>query len=158
MLLFIIVILNSLVYGQDAQTEFKRSAFYKVMANGTEAGINQQLVVLKLSSIAEKDALEGALLMKKAGLVNGPKKKLNLFKDGHKKLEALFKKDSLNVEFRFLRLMIQEHAPGIVGYKKDLENDGGYIRKNFKKLSPVVQQAVIDYSKKSKVLKSVNFN
>ena len=49
--------------------------------------------------------------------------------------------------------MIQEHAPGILGYKKELEKDKLYIKNNFKKLQPVVQQAALDYSKESKILK-----
>jgi hypothetical protein len=151
------VILNGFAAGQDNQPVFEKPIFYKVMEDGSEADINNQLAILKVSSIVDKDAFEGALLMKKAGMAAGAKKKLNLFKEGRKKLEGVLNKDSLNPEFRFLRLMIQEHAPGILGYKKELEQDTQYIRDNFKKLSPVVQQAVIGYSKKSKLLKPVNF-
>ena len=86
-------------------------------------------------------------------MVTGPKKKLDLFKEGHKKLEAALNKDSSNTEFRFLRLMIQEHAPGLLGYKRELEKDRLYIKNNFKKLPPVLQDAVISYSKESKILK-----
>ena len=67
--------------------------------------------------------------MKKAGIINGAGKKLNLFKAGRKKLEAEIKKDSSNVELRFLRLMTQENAPGILGYKNELQTDREYIRK-----------------------------
>jgi hypothetical protein len=156
-LLLVTVILNGFAYGQDVQPEFKKPGFYKVMESGSEADINSQLTILKVSSIADKEAFEGALLMKKAGMAAGARKKLNLFKEGHKKLEAVLNKDSSNVEFRFLRLMIQEHAPGILGYKKELGRDSRYIQEHFKKLSPVVQQAVVDYSKQSKVLKPVHF-
>jgi len=126
------------------------------MAGKNADAINKQLEVIKTSSVTEKNAYEGALLMKKAGIAGGPKKKLDLFKEGHKKLEAVLQKDSSNVEFRFLRLMIQEHAPGILGYKGQLENDSQYIRENFGKLLPVVQQAVREYSKKSIFLKSAD--
>jgi hypothetical protein len=156
-LLFTIVFIKGFVYGQDIKPIYNKSVFYKVMEDGSEADINRELDILKLSSIAEKEAFEGALLMKKANSAGGAKKKLNLFKEGHKRLEAVLNKDSLNVEFRFLRLMIQEHAPGILGYKKEIEKDSRYIRENYKKLSSVVQQAVVDYSKKSKVLKPLNF-
>ncbi len=132
---------------------FKKSIFYSAMAGSKEDAVNKQLDLLKTSTISEKQAYEGALLMKKAGIVGGAKKKLDLFKEGHKKLEAVLQKDSSNVEYRFLRLMIQEHAPGILGYKKDLEQDKLYIKNNFKKLPPVVQEAARDYSKASKILK-----
>src|SRR5207253_3424423 len=102
----------------------------------------------------DKPAFEGALLMKKAELANGPGKKLNLFKDGHKKLEAAIKKDDDNAEYRFLRLMIQEHAPKMLGYKEDLQKDSAYIRQSYKKLPAEVQEAIINYSKTSKILRS----
>lgn len=156
-LLFVMVFVNNTVYSQDGDSEFKKALFYKAMDKGSETEINNQLAIIKVSSFAGKGAFEGALLMKKAGMAGGAKKKLNLFKEGHKKLEGILNKDSLNVEYRFLRLIIQEHTPGILGYKKDLGKDSRFIQENFRKLPPVVQQAVTDYSKQSKVLKPVNF-
>jgi hypothetical protein len=38
-----------------------------------------------------------------------------------------------------------------------MEKDREYIRKHFKSLLPVTQHAVLDYSKKSKVLKPSDF-
>ena len=149
---FLLLLLsNSRMLAQE--DEFKKSIFYSTMAGNNEEAINKQLDLLKTSTIKEKGAYEGALLMKKAGVVGGAKKKLDLFKEGHKKLEAVLQKDSTNTEYRLLRLMIQEHAPGILGYKKDLEQDKLYIKNNFKKLPPVVQEAALDYSKESKILK-----
>ena len=123
------------------------------MATGNISTVDKELNLLKTAVIAEKNAYEGALLMKKAGLAAGPKNKLDLFKQGHKKLEAVLQKDSTNVEFRLLRLMIQEKSPGILGYKSELGKDCLFIRNNFKKLPPVAQQAALDYSKGSKILK-----
>jgi hypothetical protein len=136
---------------------FNRKAFYSVMASGNTQTVDEQINLLKNSaptSPKDKEAFEGALLMKKAGLVSGPGRKLNLFKDGHKKLEAAIKEDDNNAEYRFLRLMIQEHAPGILGYKDDLKKDSTYIRQSYKKLPAEVQEAIINYSKVSKILKS----
>jgi hypothetical protein len=157
MLLFAMLILNGFADGQQKTPEFKKASFYKILSDGKEVDLNQQLDVLKLSSFEGKEAFEGTLLMKKAGIIKGAKNKLNLFRAGHKKLEAVLQKDSLNVEFRFLRLIIQEHSPGILGYKSELDKDKNYIRENFKKLTAVVQQAVIDYSKTSRVLSLENY-
>ena len=144
----------SFTYGQDKkETAFDRSAFYHAMSSSSIGTVDQELDVLKTSAFSGREAFEGALTMKKAGLAGNPEKKLSLFKSGHKKLEAAIQGDSTNVEFRFLRLMIQEHAPGILGYKKDLNKDSDYIRKHYKTLPPVVQERVIDYSKKSSILK-----
>ena len=144
------------LYAQEDDNRFTKKEFYAVMAEKNEAAIDKQLQLLKAVLTTDKTAYEGALLMKKAGLVSGAKKKLDLFKQGHKKLESILQKDSSNAEFRFLRLMIQEHAPGIVRYKGELEKDNMFIKNNFKKLQPVVQEAVQQYSKTSKILKTAD--
>jgi hypothetical protein len=141
------------VQGNSQKTGFDKSAFYNAMASDNLQEINTQLAIISSASIAEKEAYEGALLMKKAGLVTKAKEKLSLFKAGRLKLEASIKKNSNNTEFVFLRLIIQEHAPKMVKYNTDIEKDSLQIRTNYKNLSPIVQQAIIDYSKKSKVLK-----
>lgn len=132
---------------------FDKSAFYNAMAASDINSINNQLSIVKASSLTEKEAYEGALLMKKAGLVTRAQEKLSLFKQGRLKLEAAIKKDKDNAEFSFLRLIIQEHAPKVVDYRNNINTDIASIRSNFKTLSPVVQQAITDYTKKSKVLK-----
>ncbi len=153
--LLVSVIAVNILMAQSKESGFSKSAFYQAMASNDTKAIDDQLALLKNADITEneKQAYEGSLTMKKAGLVGGPNKKLNLFKDGHKKLEDAIRQDSSNAEFRFLRLMIQEHAPGILGYKNDIQKDSQYIRKSYKTLPQAVQQAVVDYSKKSKALK-----
>jgi hypothetical protein len=139
--------------GNSQKINFDKSAFYSAMASDNLDEINTQLNTIKGVSISEKEAYEGALLMKKAGLVTKAKDKLSLFKSGRLKLEASIKRDNKNIEFYFLRLIIQEHAPKIVNYRTELEEDSLLVRTNYKTLSQVIQQAIIQYSKKSKVLK-----
>ena len=137
--------------------QFDRSAFYTAMASSSLQEIDAQLTLVRASVFAEKDAYEGALLMKKSGMVSKAKDKLSLFKSGRSKLEASLAKDNGNAEFRFLRLIIQEHAPKIVNYRGEIEKDSQSIRSNFKNLPAIVQQAIIDYSKKSSILKPAYF-
>ena len=144
-------------HAQENSSQFNRKDLYAAMASSNAGNVDNQLNLLKNTAIKEKPAYEGALTMKKAGLVKGASKKLKLFKEGYKKLEAAISKDKDNGEFRFLRLMIQEHAPGILNYKDDLDKDSAYIRQSFKKLPADVQQAITDYSKTSKVLRSEDF-
>jgi hypothetical protein len=146
-----------LVQALKAQAKFDKAMFYRAIASENIQQIDTQLGILKGSDIAEKEGYEGALLMQKAGMKGGPKEKLSLFKSGHKKLENAISKDGKNIEYRFLRLMIQENAPKVLGYHFDLEKDSDYIRKNFKKLSPIIQNAIVGYSKKSKVLNPKEF-
>jgi len=129
------------------------------MSSDKVAVLDQQLNLLKQWSGPEKQAYSGALTMKKAGYVSGAGKKLRTFKAGNKDLEAAIDQDKDNAEYRFLRLMIQEHAPGILGYNDNLQADSDYIRKSFKNLHPAARQAVIDYTKtNSKYLSEKDFN
>ncbi len=141
--------------GNLQKAGFDRTAFYNAMASEKVDEVNTQLNIVKASSINEKDAFEGALLMRKAGLVAKAKDKLSLFKEGRKKLEASIKKDSDNTEYCFLRLIIQEHAPKAVDYRGNIDHDSKLIRSNYKTLPPAVQQALADYSKKSTALKGL---
>ena len=68
-------------------------------------------------------------------------------------METTLMADSSRTELRFLRLSIEEHAPKVVKYRTDLTRDKLFIQQHFKSLSPVVQKAIIDYSKTSKILK-----
>jgi hypothetical protein len=131
-----------------------RTAYYKAMQGEDKGLVNAQLTALESATPPlVKDAFMGAMTMKKAGLGGSPTTKLSLFKQGHKMLETAIKEDPNNAEYRFLRLMIQENAPGILGYKNDTEKDSEYIRKSYKSLPGDVQQAIADYNKKSKLLK-----
>lgn len=141
----------------DQHPAFDKSSFYAAMASSKLEEIDALLAALKTASLPEKEAYEGALLMKKSGIVTKARDKLSLFKSGRAKLEASIARDKDNTEFRFLRLIIQEHAPKIVNYRSELEADTKVIRNNYKALPAVVQQAIVDYSKKSAVLKPSYF-
>lgn len=140
------------VKGSMVNGPFDKSAFYNAISADNLDMVNNQLGIVRSATIAEKEGYEGALLMKKAGMVSKPKDKLSLFKSGRLKLDAAIKKGS-NAEFNFLRLIIQEHAPKALNYNSDIDTDVAAIRSAYKTLSLVVQQAVSDYSKKSKALK-----
>jgi hypothetical protein len=137
---------------------FDKAGFYSVMASGRLEEINAELSVVGASSVKEKEAYEGALLMRKAGLLARPKEKLATFKSGYIKMESSMKRDSGNIEYHFLRLMIQEHAPKVVHYDKDQVKDSQDIIRSFPTLSPVLQKAILDYCPHSKLLHERNLN
>ena len=147
------IITGSPALGQNKGNQIDRIKFYSVVSSGNLKKINAELNSLKSDFIEGKDAFIGGLLMRKAGLETLPREKLKLFKAGRIKLEKAILEDSTNAEYRFIRLMIQENAPGIVRYHGDLPGDKYYIEKSFKTLSPDLQNAIINYSKTSKVLK-----
>jgi len=135
-----------------------KSNFYSVMASGRLREINEELTLIASSSIKEKEAYEGALLMRKAGLPIPPHEKISSFKTGYHKLETALSKDSSNGEYHFLRLIIQEHVPKFVHYDKDRDTDSQDVYRAFRSLPPAVQMAILDYSKHSKLLHAKELN
>jgi len=144
------------VKAQNAST-LDRSVFYKTIASTDLEAINSQISSVSSSGEKNKEAFEGALMMKRAGLLKGPAKKLKEFKAGREKLETAMDKDANNAELKFLRLIIQENAPGILGYNKELKDDHKYIVEHFKTIPDATQKAIRDYSKSSKVLSPSDF-
>jgi len=159
-LVFLLFLLTSVGFAKAGNLlqKFEKSTFYQVMASGKLDDVNDELTAIAGAPAGDRDAYEGVLLMRKAGLLSKPKDKLQNFKNGRIKFQTAFMADSNNTEFRFLRLGIQEHAPKIVKYHSDINADKAYIKEHFKSLSPVVQHAVLDYSKTSKVLHPEDLN
>ncbi|MHA4842960.1 hypothetical protein ACX0G7_02290 [Flavitalea antarctica] len=141
-----------------AQKAYNKQGFYDAMSSTDVKELDEELKEAEHATGLDKKAMIGALTMKKAGYAPGVAKKLKTFKAGHKDLEASIQQDTGNAEYRFMRLMIQENAPGILGYKGEIETDKEYIRKSFKSLPGTVQKAIIHYAKNSKVLSEKDFN
>jgi hypothetical protein len=154
-LLFISVITTS--NGRPYFSGFSKTDYYAVMASQNIDSVNNELKIVQASSVVEKDAYEGTLMMTKAGLVKAISEKINLFRSGRQKLENCIKLDNQNAELRFLRLIIQENAPRIVNYKGDLQKDKTVIENSFKTLPQDVQKCILTYSKKSTILNPKDF-
>lgn len=157
----LVVLLYSLVLSFISPKDVRsidKSEFYKTFATTDLSSINSFIQKVSEASFPEKEAYYGALLMKKAGLVSNPKEKLSLFKQGHKKLENAISADTKNVEFRFLRLMIQENAPSILGYKNEIKEDRDVLKSSYKTMPNEAREALMEYSKNSKILHTQDFN
>ncbi|TDX01348.1 hypothetical protein [Dinghuibacter silviterrae] len=154
MILRIVLILLSIL--GTTSGDLDRAGYYAVFAKGNLQQIDQELDNIRSIDFPGKEGFEGALLMRKAGKRSNVADKLSDFKAGGKKLEAAIRADSTNVEFRFLRLCIQENAPHFLGYHSDLDRDNVYVSRHFKQLTSVVQDAIRAYSQQSHVLKLDN--
>jgi len=137
---------------------YDKSVFYATLKSGKLNTVNEQIDFLNNADIPEKEAYEGAMLMRKAGLIKLPVERLKFFKKGRIKLETAILKDNDNAEYRFLRLAIEEHAPKIVKYSADIQKDKLVIIKSFKHFPQAVQDAVLDYCKNSKILSPQDFD
>lgn len=116
--------------------------------------INALLIQLEsdLSSTRYK-AYYATLRMKKASFIKLPLEKLKTFKKACLELEAIIQSKPEEPEYRFLRCTIQENAPPILKYNKNIEEDCKLIKKNFSKFRSEVISFVKDYARQSKYLK-----
>jgi hypothetical protein len=129
---------------------FDKKEYYATFASNEVTTVNNELNILK--SNPGLLAYEGALLMKKASLVGNPKDKLSLMKEGKNKLETTISKNPTNIEYYFLRYMIQDNAPSFLGYNSNLESDRKKIISEYKNFDPILKDAIVNYSKISKTL------
>ncbi len=123
--------------------------------SGKEVGdMTSMIEKLELNSNqADNMAYVGALKMRKSEFLKQAKAKLDLFKQGKLLLENAIIKNADNPEYRFLRLMIQEHAPKILKYNHQVEADTKLIIKEYDHLPPDIKDAVLNYAKTSPGLK-----
>lgn len=148
-LFFSFILAGTHAFGQSG---IDRNSFFNAMSSNSVRLMDAQLSALKNQSGRDKEAFEGAMLMRKSGTLTVPAKKLAMFKQGHKKLEGAIGSNPGNIEYRFLRLMVQENAPRSLGYYKNIDQDSKWVKDNYKSLSAPIQQSVMSYSRKSKAL------
>jgi len=151
-LVAVFLFMTRMGFAQSAD-RIDRPAFYTALRQNKKQLIDKQLELLNAAPAEIRQAFQGALMMRKAGLGGSPHQKLKLFREGHRELEAAIKREPGNVEFRFLRLLIQENAPAILKYRDNLQEDSKIIENSYQTLPAEVQKQIADYSKKSKVLK-----
>ena len=111
---------------------------YKSLEGVSDASTDHTMVGYKAAALTLKAKYEKGLLNKK-----------NLFTQGAKLLEAVIKKDPANYEVRVLRMSIQENAPKITGYNKQIEEDKKFILKNYNSQKPDLKEFAKAYIIKS---------
>jgi len=141
----------------DKHQKINLAEFYSALESQDTIKLNSFLDILEHDSTSSARAYTGALLMKKSGLIKSAKEKLPMFKQGKIILENAIKKDNKNAEFHFLRLIIQENCPVFLKYQDNMKEDADAVKQMYKKLSPALKQAVMNYSKTSKALKASEF-
>jgi hypothetical protein len=150
-LFYLVLVVLCASFNQD------QGGFYKALSSNSESRIEQELITLgKLKQSSQHLAFEGALLMKKASFEKSVNNKVKLFKKGARLLETEIESNSSSVEFRFIRLAVQEHAPGVLKYNKKLQEDKTAVIQGFSKLGSALKAVILDYSKTSKVLKETD--
>ncbi len=135
-----------------------KETFYKAFSSVDLQLIDESIATLtsdKQTSLSK--AYKGSLLMKRAALVSNVKEKISSFKSGATLLENEIKNKPKSVEYRLLRLAIQEKAPKVLGYNKNMEEDKKVLIKSFSGLDKFLQIQIMDYVKKSSLLTVSDF-
>ena len=138
----------------NASQKINLTDFYSALQSQDTIKLNSFLHILEHDSTTSSRAYTGALLMKKSSMQKSLNNKLSMFKQGKTLLEDAIKKENKNAEFHFLRLIIQENCPSFLKYQNNIKEDADTVKQMYKKISPTLKQAVLDYSKTSKTLKA----
>ncbi|MGB5556168.1 MAG: hypothetical protein WBM83_16045 [Flavobacteriaceae bacterium] len=131
----------------------------KVRSAYREASSNEKAVMTlyeDLASVGQKDdvrlvAYKGAVTTMMAKYVEEIKDKKTFFKDGRELLEFAITTKPEDVELRCIRLSVQENAPKIVGYKKNITEDKQFILDHFSSVTETgAKEFIRGYIQKSK--------
>lgn len=125
--------------------------FYEVFKAESADSVDALLKVYEEMEVSSAEVIlfKGALYIKKSGFLKNLNEKLELFKKGRLIVEQKIEEQPDNVEFRFVRLIIQEKVPGILRYHKNKEEDAEMVVEGVSRLDKDVQDAIFDYSKNS---------
>lgn len=147
------VLLFTLFVAFHVSAEIDKAHFFEVFGSSSSSKISAERAKLeKMKQTAEVKAYLGAIIMKEAKFKSSSMSKLTHFTKGRKMLETQITANSSSVEFRVLRLMIQENCPSILGYSDNISKDADYITKKFDSLEKTIQTVVLSYAKKSDAL------
>ncbi len=124
---------------------------YALLENGTTIQLDLKLKTLSTKKGNQTLAYKGALLAKKASKLKTPQKKLKAFKEGANLLDETIKEEPTNLEFRFLRYIIQAKSPKFLSYNKNRIEDKNRIEKG--KVNKVLKELIIDFNHKNEAFK-----
>lgn len=129
-----------------ALTSFDKSAFYQSLKSESLEEI--QLQIEKIDEVKDRniDAYKGTLLIKMSKYLSAPKDKLTSFNRGKALLESAIKAYPKNVEYRFLRLTIQENCPKMLNYNQNIQEDKELVLQHFNEVDATTKKAITTYA------------
>lgn len=130
-------------FGHALDLEYIRTNYSKTVKN-KELCKNLIDALENSENSAVMTAYLGGLQAIWANHVNNPISKLNTFTKGKKNIELALKKDSNNIEIRYIRLSIQKNSPTILGYQSAIKMDEEFIEKNKAKVTSYTLKNNID--------------
>ena len=149
------LVISILAISLTFSTSIDKLSFYKAFESNSEVTMQSKIESLeKLTQSDQKDAYLGAITMKKSQFEKTPKEKAELFKIGKTLLESAIDSSPKKVEYRFLRLAIQENTPKVLKYNTSIEEDVNMIQNSYSSLDGTVKRVIKKYAESSKNLNS----
>ncbi len=68
-----------------------------------------------------------SVIMQQAQYAGMPTKKLKYFREGKSMLEDYISHNPDDLEARYVRVLVQENIPGILGYKDNIDSDKSFV-------------------------------
>ncbi len=111
----------------------------------------------ELEEVSKEDgivllAYKGAVSTLMAKFAGSTKEKKNFFKEGASLIEFAVEEDPENIEIRYIRLGVQENAPKVTKYRKNISEDKQFILDHYKEiLSSKVKEYIKGFVMQSKL-------
>ncbi len=133
-LLTILIFSLNFAFSSNSLKEI-RDLYYKVnLEEGQLEYFENHLNKKTKISSPELKGYKAVLWFLKAKDYYNPYKKYEAFNEGKKELELIIKMHPNNIELHFLRLTIQDHLPGFLGYKSNITEDKKFIKEKVKEI------------------------
>lgn len=115
---------------------------YEKLKDSEENTLALQNVAVKSISISPelKKAYLAVTHMALAQYKISPIYKWKAFSEGKERLEEAIKADSSDLEIRYIRLTIQQHAPSLLGYNTKINSDRNFLIANL----PAIKKSDLD--------------
>ena len=131
------------------------NSYYHALKSKSLTDLNSMIQQIeKEKSTSLHRAYKGVLIAKKSMFEKKAGDKVKVFKSGIKLLETEIKSSPKEIEYRFLRLTLQENSPKILKYNKNIDEDIHIITNGYPELNSVLKKIILDYSKNSTRLNS----
>ena len=140
-----------------APAQLETQKFYDYLQTEESFDFSEVGTLLDLKSSTGR-ARWGALQMKASKFEMTPLQKLEKFKAGKNALEKETAAPPPNGEFRFLRLVIQEHVPVFLQYSANIEEDAEAITVHYSEIDKTIRPIILKYAHKSMALKVEKLN
>lgn len=149
-----VLLFGAIVWSILGFTVFEANRFYEVLNNASKERVEDLLGEYeKIEKPSSKDKVyTGALYIRMAGFASVPARRLEYFKKGRALLEAEIEKYPDNVEYRFVRLIMQEQVPAMLHYNKNLNEDKLMIMNRFAAIDSGLRREIERYAVRSSIL------